>query len=284
MEKNTLNDTIVKDKNLLKLYNLNKFYLDGKEKYFISKGNIIEMPENIEENIKKENKKLGEKYLKIKKKIADYYVDSIEHFIFFCFGLYLFYKEKWFWNINLMDEKLDDINSWIFYLFYFSRYFMALTYLIIDEKKKNFISMLIHHCYTLLLLAVSYNNFRRIGIMIAITHDIVDIFLNISKGSNFEYQLKKKKLDNILSKSSLFCFVITWIPTRLIFNYKILKYIFESREVNYYMPIDQFLAICLLFINFTMQIFWTIRIILFIKNIIIGKVSIDEEGKKYKIE
>lgn len=210
----------------------------------------------------------------------------IEHTTFFIFGSLTFYDRDWLYDLGMMWQYNFEWSIYIYYYLYFVRYYIQIKQL--DKKTKDYYIMLTHHIMTIALLAVSVYRYVRIGVIIALSHDIVDIFLNYAKITNKMYTVTKNPRHNRLSNLSLFFFLCSWVPTRIILNYKILEEIFTHKELNFSVfindvYIDEKLAIILLLINFSLQLFWQILIIFFIYNIISGKGGKDEKGQEYKV-
>lgn len=79
----------------------------------------------------------------------------------------------------------------------------------VDNKKKDFWQMFIHHVLTLLLIALSWVcNIHRVGSLILIVHDCADVLLEAAKTMNYA---KLQKACDILFG----LFTIAWIVTRL---------------------------------------------------------------------
>ncbi|RWS11413.1 ceramide synthase 1-like protein, partial [Dinothrombium tinctorium] len=76
--------------------------------------------------------------------------------------------------------------------------FCVYALLFLDEKRKDFSAMLIHHCVTIMLIVFSYAVRQwKIGLLTMFVHDICDLFLDASK---FLYNLKQDKDGNVYSK------------------------------------------------------------------------------------
>jgi hypothetical protein len=220
--------------------------------------------------------------------IGEYFYTAFEHSFFASMGLLFFYNRDWFYQISMMDEWEYDRNVYIYYSLYFIRYLAQLINL--DKRSKDYHIMAIHHLMTLFLLTVSSFRYTRIGVIIAFNHDICDIPLNLAKGFNKLFEVEKKKVYNILSGICLIYFAWTWILTRMLLNFNILKYIYHSRKLSLdlepfmILDIDEQLSILLLLLNFSLQCYWQILIIKFFYGIAIGKKPEDEKGISYDFE
>jgi len=211
---------------------------------------------------------------------------AIEHTSFFLGGYLTFWNRDWLYDLTMMWEYEFEWSIYVYYYLYFVRYFVQILHL--DKKDKDYVIFLIHHIMTLVLLAVSSYRFTRIGVIIALSHDIVDIFLNIAKVTSKVYEISGDTRYNMLSNLSLSFFVVSWIPTRIILNYNILNQIYIHQNLSlekyiYNSPLDVQISVALLLLNFSLQVFWQILIIKFAYNVFIGVKPKDEKGEEYKI-
>ena len=222
-------------------------------------------------------------------KITNYFFKAAEHTVFSLLGITLFYNNDWLYNISMMDEYEFDIKIYGYYCIYILRYINHLAILSLDEK--DFGILTIHHVMTICLLLTSIYRYTRIGVIIALTHDIADIFLNTAKGFKKLCERTNINIYDIFSKLLLICFIFVWLFTRIILNFNILEYIYYSRKLSFYsihpyaiLDIDEKISILLLLINFILQLYWQILIIKFVWNIFKGNSSKDEKGESYKFK
>lgn len=209
-----------------------------------------------------------------------------EHTFFFIGGFLTFGNREWLYDLGMIWEYEFEWSVYIYYYFYFIRYIVQILHM--DKSNKDYNIFLTHHLSTLVLLTVSIYRFSRVGVIIALSHDFADIFLNVAKTMNKIYEVNLDKRYMALSNVSLSFFVISWIPTRIILNYNILNEIFRHKKLTlsvyfYDCWVDEQVAIFFLVVNFGLQIFWQILIIRFIYNICIGKKPRDEKGVEYKM-
>lgn len=210
----------------------------------------------------------------------------IEHTTFFIFGSLTFYDRDWLYDLSMMWKYNFEWSIYIYYYLYFARYCIQIKHL--EKETHDYYTMLTHHIMTIILLASSAYRYTRIGIIIALSHDIADIFLNFAKITNKMYAVSKKDKYTKLSNISLICFFFSWLSTRMFLNFNILTEIYTHKNLNfnvflYDTYIDEKIAFILLLVNFILQSFWQILIINFIYNILIGKKGIDEKGQEYKV-
>lgn len=220
-----------------------------------------------------------------KGKIEKHVYLGLEHTLFFIGGFLTFWKKDWLYDLTMIWDYQFDPAIYIYYFLYSVRYIIQLDHL--DKREKDYNIFLVHHLMTLTLLAVSCYRYTRIGVIIALSHDIVDIFLNFAKVMNKVYDISHQKIHLILSNLSLVCFLISWIPTRIILNFNILYEIHNHKNMGikvfiYDCWLDEQICIVLLYLNFSLQIFWQVLIIKFAYNIFINAPGEDEKGEKYK--
>ncbi|ORD96673.1 CERS5 [Hepatospora eriocheir] len=122
--------------------------------------------------------------------------------------------------------------------------------------------MIIHHSFTLCLLAFSYKvNLTRFGIAIMALHNISDPFLNLAK---LFYRLKM----NVLNSISGFIFAITFIVPRLyIFPFIVIKQAFKSTINN---KVIRCVILSSLIILQVLHVIWTSMIVKIAFRMIIG--------------
>lgn len=100
-------------------------------------------------------------------------------------------------------------------------YMSASAFLIFfDSKRSDFLELIIHHCVTILLVAVSYSHgYVRTGIVIIALHDVGDVFLYLSK---FLHHLGMKGYDTAMFA----LLVVTFYITRLVLFSRMVHMIF----------------------------------------------------------
>jgi sphingoid base N-palmitoyltransferase len=80
----------------------------------------------------------------------------------------------------------------------------------VDNKRKDFWQMFIHHVLTLVLISTSWMcNLHRVGSLVLLVHDCADILLEAAKF--LKYANLQKACDIVFG-----VFTITWIVTRLV--------------------------------------------------------------------
>jgi acyl-CoA-dependent ceramide synthase len=205
----------------------------------------------------------------------------VEHTVFFIGGMLTFWNRDWLYDISMMWDYEFELSVYVYYYLYFARYVIQITQM--DKKDKDYNVLLTHHLMTLALLGASLYRYTRVGVIIALSHDLADIFLNLAKATNKIYEIGKDKRFETISNTSLGLFVTSWVPTRIILNYNILHEIYTHKSQGLELYLDEKICIALLLLNFCLQVFWQVMIIKFAYNIFVGSPPVDEKGVKYKI-
>ena len=210
----------------------------------------------------------------------------LEHSVFFLGGYLSFFNRPWLYDLSMMWDYEFEWSVYIYYYLYFIRYFVQILHM--EKTDKDYNVFLTHHLSTMFLLLVSVYRFTRIGVIIALSHDVADIFLNGGKVMNKVFEVTKHTRHNMISNLLLSFFVVSWVPTRIILNYNILSEIYTHKNLTlgvyvYDCWIDEKLAILLLFINFGLQLFWQVLIVFFVYNVCIGVKPKDEKGVEYQM-
>jgi len=138
-----------------------------------------------------------------------------------CFGEYFTREEVWRQDydhcfIGFPNRQNINWGLQAYYVYGISFYTFSCICLFIDEKKKDFSAMLLHHIVTILLILVSgMGGMLRIGAVIMISFDKSDILLETAKICN------RLKLHN--SAATFFVmFVASWIKYR-VYEYPLLE-------------------------------------------------------------
>ncbi|KAJ1732438.1 Sphingosine N-acyltransferase lag1 [Coemansia biformis] len=129
-------------------------------------------------------------------------------------GLYVMYQEphwmsmKHFWIDYPEGHRQMTTLMKSYYLVQMGFWFQQIFVLLIEEKRKDFVVMCVHHVVTCNLLGWSlYMNYMRIGNAILCCMDSSDIFLSGTKCLRY---LRLEKL----SVASFAVFVLSWVYTR----------------------------------------------------------------------
>ena len=211
----------------------------------------------------------------------------MEHLFFSCLGYYLFSDEGWFYDITSMWGENFNLKIIIYYVLYSTRYVVQISRLTGEEK--DYKSMLLHHISTVSLLVLSFLHYHRIGVIIAFSHDMVDLFFLPAKMFHKSYEVRGIQIFNWLSYIFFSIFFVIFFATRIVLNSNIILHIIERKLYDgekiifdtstFY--IEGLPLFTLLFLNLGIQIFWQILIIKFAYNLSIGEKPKDEKGNEY---
>ncbi|PIC18190.1 hypothetical protein B9Z55_024172 [Caenorhabditis nigoni] len=149
-------------------------------------------------------------------RMAECAMRALYYTLSFCSGLYLVSNESHFYDITECWRKwpfhpIPTAIAWYYWIqggFYIS---LVFGILFLDAKRSDFWQMLVHHFITLALVGISWiMNMSRVGTLILVSHDAVDILIDVGKILRYE------QLDTALA----ICFagvLIVWVATRLVY-------------------------------------------------------------------
>jgi hypothetical protein len=122
----------------------------------------------------------------------------------------------------------------------------------VDNKRKDFWQMFVHHVLTLLLISLSWIcNIHRVGTLILLVHDCADVLVEAAK--SLKYAKLQKACDIVFG-----IFTITWIATRLMMFPRIIyACLFQTLQPLY--PV-YFLFNTMLLMLLALHIIWTFMI------------------------
>ncbi|KAI1323600.1 TLC domain-containing protein [Xylariaceae sp. FL0255] len=105
---------------------------------------------------------------------------------FWPMGLYLYYNSPSFLNMRELwtgwpDREVNDITK-AYFLAQWAFWLQQVLVIHIEERRKDHWQMLTHHFVTITLLTASYcYHYTRVGILILVLMDVVDLFLPLAK-------------------------------------------------------------------------------------------------------
>jgi len=144
-----------------------------------------------------------------------------------------------------------------FYVTYcVSFYLYSIGNLFVEDKKRDFTAMLIHHIATITTIGLSgYAEHYRIGIVIMLLFDSCDIALEIAK-------IFSKCKEDVLAILAFSVFVLLWARNRLyLFPFYIMPCIINGEVLSNY-PIPYFkLHLTVIYVILFLQAYWTYFII-----------------------
>ncbi|CAI5454156.1 unnamed protein product [Caenorhabditis angaria] len=172
--------------------------------YFLSRKNP---PETRQEMLDREKKY---------SRMAECAMRCLYYLISFSSGLYLVSHESHLYDItecwkNWPFHPIPKPIAWFYYIqggFYISLIFGILF---LDAKRSDFYQMLTHHFITLLLIGTSWTmNMVRVGTLILVSHDAVDILIDLAKLFRYE------QMETCLS-ITFAGVLLVWVLTRLVY-------------------------------------------------------------------
>lgn len=210
-----------------------------------------------------------------------------EHILFSSLGCLLFWNKDWLWDITMMWDY--ELNSGIifYYLSYTIRYIVQIQ--MMTGKEKDYQSMMTHHISTVLLLTLSFFHYHRIGVIIALSHDVGDLVFLPGKLCHRFYETTKIKILKTFSYIFFTSFMVIFWLTRIVLNSKIILHVrdtvfYPDGSLEFYNPdiyYEGYILFFLLIVNLGIQWFWQIMIIKFAYNLFIGNSPKDEKGNEY---
>lgn len=235
-------------------------------------------------------------------KFAQSTMETIFYGSFFLMGCRIIKSQIWLWPSNLWWKSQPD-NSKIgddvtfFYIAYCARYFQAFFMLFLEEKRKDFLEMLIHHSVTCLLIYLSYcYGYVIVGCVIMVLLDPADVPLHIAKQCLYLKEIGSKQ-NGLFTWSNLadfwfFIFAVTFIISRIVFYpyvvWSVSVELYEellSRSQKYTMEnypgfsvslyfevVDQptIVMVSLVWVLMFLQIFWFLLLVKAIVNMLKG--------------
>ena len=146
------------------------------------------------------------------------------------FGFYLYYKSDYFFNCyniyaNWPHDKLSAEFKF-YYLVQTANWFQQFIVIFLEAKRKDHIQMVSHHIITIMLCTGSYACYlTRIGHIILLLMDIVDVFLSTAK------ILKYCKFQTVCDVMFIM-FMFVWIVLRHgVYNYVLYFSWTKAREI-----------------------------------------------------
>lgn len=160
--------------------------------------------------------------------------------------------------------------------FYFHSVYATLF---MDEKRKDFIVMLIHHALTLVLIIVSYGtSYHKIGLMVLFVHDATDILLEFTKcnvylknrgGKYYSYHDHIANIGFVVFTFAWYLFRLYWFPLKVLYTCGVVSahraYIRGAGLYAFFNSLLWFL-LCL-------DIYWFYFILLFLYKVATGQLK-----------
>ncbi|KAI8626037.1 TLC domain-containing protein [Xylariaceae sp. FL1651] len=130
----------------------------------------------------------------------------------------------------------------------------------LEERRRDFKELVVHHVVTVALIALSYRfHFTMMGVLVYVTHDISDFFLATSKTLNY--------LDSPLQGPYFTLCILIWVYLRHYINLRILfsiltefrtigPYILDWEAEQYKCEISNVITFALLAVLQALNLFW----------------------------
>lgn len=224
-------------------------------------------------------KLLGIKKFKATQRFIEQTWSIIYYSISWSFGFYLYYKSDYFFNCyNIYKNWPHDRLSAEFKFYYLVQtacWFQQSIVIHLEAKRKDYIQMTSHHIITCLLCTGSYiYYFTRIGHIILLLMDILDVFLSTAK------ILKYCGFQQICDIMFVI-FMISWIVLRHgVYNYVLYYSWANARDImdfdcsNFVNPSDVKICYTNFQINFLLILLGFLQIIMCIWMYMILRVAI----------
>jgi len=174
------------------------------------------------------------------------------------------------------ENQVHTYELKFYYTFCVSFYLYSIVMLFFEEKKKDFIAMILHHIFTIttVYLAGAIQHYR-IGIVIMLLFDACDIALEIAK-------IFSKCKEDFIATCSFAVFFLLWIRNRLyIFPIYIVPSIFNAQILSEHeIPLHK-LHVFIIIVILALQIYWTYFIMRKLTNLMkVGMKSGDPREEK----
>ncbi|XP_069111915.1 ceramide synthase 5-like [Argopecten irradians] len=201
------------------------------------------------------------------------------HFLFysssFFSGLYILWDKPYLWDtkhcwIDYSHQHVPNDVFW-FYTIELAFYWSLVFFVLSDHRRKDSNQMFLHHVVTIALIYFSFaSNMIRIGMLVIVVHDSVDLWMAGAKMANY---LKKETLTDTLFG----IFFIIWLYTRLyLYPYKVVwSASIESLQYNNFWG-AWWLLNGLLWILQVLHIIWTVMILRIFVNKFVGEKKLKD--------
>ncbi|EAL46558.1 longevity-assurance family protein [Entamoeba histolytica HM-1:IMSS-B] len=253
-------------------------------RYFLTKDVLNQLGEWCIDRKKWNNKKVRKERVK---RFGHCVFKNIYFFITAPLGICLFKNEDWVPAVLFGNGKQDISLLWedfpltpqtnsiiIFYNWELGYHLQSLLFHLLSTPRNDFFETLLHHLCSVFLMTFSYtNNCARIGVLVLILHDIVDVFMYFSKWAI--------DLENIIPGS--LCFIFLTFVYALFRLYVFPMYIIRAGliAINYvpdtikYKYLTYGLFMLMLFSLLALHIYWFYLIIQMLIHLISGKGARD---------
>nr|XP_027204742.1 ceramide synthase 1-like isoform X2 [Dermatophagoides pteronyssinus] len=206
------------------------------------------------------------------------------YYIFVQHSGQLFYNPTNFWTNYSINNPVDSI-TYLLYMVELSFYLHSLyTTLMVDERRKDTNTLMLHHIICVGLIFISYCNNHKAGLVTLFLHDGCDILLEATKLIRYfkvqhghTYQSAE-----IFVNIGFIAFLVTWITNRL--YWFPIKVIYMSsiqlERLRIHVPFMTLLVIMLWIILF-MNFYWFSFAIRLLYKVIAGQIDELEDSREF---
>ncbi|CAL4084840.1 unnamed protein product [Meganyctiphanes norvegica] len=165
---------------------------------------------------------VGGKY----QKFIDAEFEVFFHAVMTVYGCHTMIDKPWLYNISLCWNDWPhhnvDTDVWWFYMIGMAFYWAMMFIQVPQPGRKDKIQMIIHHSLTIILMTVSWiTNFTRMGTLILLVHEGVDILLQTGK------MIRYAKGNPFFTDIVYGTFIVLWLILRVgIFPFWIMKSVY----------------------------------------------------------
>eukprot|EP00126_Sphaerothecum_destruens_P002058 Sdes_comp15499_c0_seq1m4432 len=141
------------------------------------------------------------------------------YYLLFCSGSHNYFTDHYStWENWSPGMYIDPLLYW-FYMLQLSFYIHSIyATLVLDEIRKDFFAMMLHHFVTIFLIFFSFCcRYHRVGLMVLYVHDFCDVCLEFTKCLVY-FKVRDGKHDRLmeaLSNAGFAVFTISWVYFRL---------------------------------------------------------------------
>ncbi|XP_075585831.1 ceramide synthase 1 isoform X2 [Dermatophagoides farinae] len=206
------------------------------------------------------------------------------YYIFVKNGGQLFYNPTNFWDDYSINNPVDSI-TYTLYMVEFSFYLHSLyTTLMVDERRKDTNTLMLHHIICVALIFISYCNNHKAGLVTLFLHDGCDILLEATKLIRyFKVQHGRTyQTAEIFVNIGFIAFLITWITNRLYwFPIKVIYMAsIQLERLRIRVPFMTLLVIMLWIILF-MNFYWFSFAIRLLYKVATGQIDELEDSREF---
>eukprot|EP00656_Telonema_subtile_P041674 TRINITY_DN46925_c0_g1_i1.p1 TRINITY_DN46925_c0_g1~~TRINITY_DN46925_c0_g1_i1.p1 ORF type:complete len:357 (-),score=76.55 TRINITY_DN46925_c0_g1_i1:198-1268(-) len=144
-----------------------------------------------------------------------------------------------------------------FYIMYAARYLQGLISVFLEHRRKDFLQMLAHHVFTVVVVSCSYAcGYNRVGIVVMLLFDPSDVGLHAAKMSKYIFESSGMAVMDLLANVFFAFFMLSFFAFRL----ALFPYVCWSAHIEreYYIEQTTGAHVCvgLLYALLALNLFW----------------------------